>query len=113
MIYRITESPIWAEAQRQGWFASPDLSAEGFIHFSERHQVAGVAQRYYSGKTGLLLLAVDDTRLPSTAVLKRENTRGGSELFPHVYGTVPLDLIVGVAPLQLHSDGSVNWPEGF
>ena len=85
MIYRLAEAADWAAAQRNGFFASPDLAAEGFIHFSERHQVQGVAERYYAGKTGLVLLAVDETKLGGVP-LKRENTSGGTELFPHVYG---------------------------
>lgn len=34
MIYRIAEATDWSVAQRQGFFASSDLAAEGFIHFS-------------------------------------------------------------------------------
>ncbi len=113
MIYRISEATVWADAQRQGFYASPDLAAEGFIHFSERHQVAGVAQRYYRGKQGLILLQVDEARLNADIECRRENTTGGRELFPHVYGGVPLTAVVRSAPFRLLEDGSVDWPEGF
>ncbi len=113
MIYRIAEAAHWTEAQQTGSFASPDLAAEGFIHFSERHQVAGVAQRYYRGKTGLTLLVVNESLLPSGTQVKRENTRGGAELFPHVYGPIPLGAVVHSAPFELDSDGSVRWPSGW
>lgn len=113
MIYRISEPVFWDDAQRQGFYASPDLAAEGFIHFSERHQVSGVAKRYYRGKQGLILLQVDESRLDAGTECRRENTTGGSELFPHVYGRVPLSAVVRSAPFRVLEDGSVDWPEGF
>jgi uncharacterized protein (DUF952 family) len=113
MIYRISEPQFWAEALRQGYYASPDLAAEGFIHFSERHQVTGVAQRYYRNKSGLILLLVDEARLDPDTECRRENTTGGPELFPHVYGRVPLAAVVRSAPFRLLDDDTVKWPEGF
>jgi uncharacterized protein (DUF952 family) len=111
MIYRIAEPADWAAAQQTGQFASPDLAAEGFIHFSERSQVQGVSERYYARRTGLWLLAVDERRL--TAPLRRENTTGGTELFPHVYGPVPLSAVVSQAPLERGADGLIRWPDGW
>ena len=112
MIYRIAEAADWAAARQSGSFASPDLAAEGFIHFSERHQVQGVADRYYAGKTGLVLLAVEESKLGGPP-LKRENTSGGTELFPHVYGRVPIDAVTGNAPFERDASGRVVWPAGF
>jgi len=111
MIYRIAEAADWSAARQQGFFASPDLAGEGFIHFSERHQVQGVSERYYAGKPNLTLLAVDETQL--AVLVKRENTSGGTELFPHVYGPVPLAAIVAHAPLVRDDTGRVLWPGEF
>ena len=91
MIYRISEQDDWRRAQRDGVFASADLIAEGFIHCSEPHQVARTAQKYYLGKSALVLLEVDEGLLGST--LRRENLTG-SGVFPHVYGPIPLRAIV-------------------
>ena len=112
MIYRIAEAADWAAAREHGSFASPDLAVEGFVHFSERHQVQGVADRYSAGKTGLVLLAVDEAKLGGTP-LKRENTSGGTELFPHVYGHVPIDAVALHAPFERDASGRVVWPVGF
>ncbi len=90
MIYRIAEITDWRRAQRDGVFASADLAAEGFIHCSERHQVARTAQKYYSGKADLVLLEIDDAALGSALV--REDL-SGSGFFPHVYGSIPLSAI--------------------
>ncbi|HTH49447.1 MAG TPA: DUF952 domain-containing protein [Candidatus Limnocylindria bacterium] len=111
MIYRLAEPADWAAAQQNGQFASADLKAEGFIHFSERWQVQGVSERYYAKRTGLWLLAVDEDRL--TCPLRRENTTGGTELFPHVYGPVPLTAVVRHAPLARDADGVIQWPDGW
>lgn len=46
VLYRIAEPADWQRAQETGFFASPDLAAEGFIHCSEHHQVLETAQRY-------------------------------------------------------------------
>ncbi|RPD47776.1 hypothetical protein DNI29_10050 [Hymenobacter sediminis] len=35
MLYRIAEPTDWEQAQQTGFFASPDLAAEGFIHSSD------------------------------------------------------------------------------
>lgn len=111
MIYRIAEPTDWAAAQSSGRFASADLAAEGFIHFAERWQVQGVSERYYTGCSGLMLLAVDDTKLE--VPVKRENTSGGGELFPHVYGPVPLAAISDLAPFVCDEKGQVVWPPGW
>jgi uncharacterized protein (DUF952 family) len=91
MIYRIAEQNDWRNAQREGVFASADLSAEGFIHCSEHHQVARTARKYYAGKSALLLLEIDEGLLG--AMLVREDLTG-SGVFPHAYGAIPLPAIV-------------------
>jgi uncharacterized protein (DUF952 family) len=97
MIYRITDNLSWQAAQRSGQFASADLSREGFIHASERHQVLRTAARYYAGCTDLLLLEVDEAVLGDT--VKRDDSAGRGEQFPHVYAAIPLAAVKRVAPL--------------
>jgi len=60
-------------------------------------QLKGVIERYYSGATGLLLLHIDSDLLRSELVF--ENTVGGEELFPHVYGEINMDAVVQIAPV--------------
>ena len=92
MIYRIAESTDWADARKNGYFASADLEAEGFIHVSERHQVLRTANKYYRGKTGLVLLEIDETRLDAPVI--REDLTGSGDIFPHSYLPIPLSAIV-------------------
>jgi uncharacterized protein (DUF952 family) len=110
MIYRIAEQADWVRAQRTGVCVSADLAAEGFIHCSEQHQVLRTAQKYYAGKTALLLLEIDDTALGD--LLLREDL-SGSGLFPHVYGPIPLSAIVRHVDFAFDADGLFAFPAAF
>lgn len=66
-----------------------------------------MSERHYAGKVSLTLLAVDETQL--TAPVRRENTRGGTEQFPHVYGPVTLAAVVAHAPLVRDAAGRIQW----
>lgn len=107
-IYRIARRADWEAALASGRFASPDLEAEGFIHFSERHQLPRTAARHYRGQSDLFLLEVDESRVE--APVKRENTTGGTELFPHLYGVLPRAAVVRWWPLAVDAEGSAGWP---
>jgi uncharacterized protein (DUF952 family) len=91
MIYRIAEADDWAQAQQTGEFVSTDLAHEGFIHCSEQHQILRTAQKYYAGKTRLILLEIDEAEIAT--YIKREDLTGRGEMFPHVYGPIPVRAI--------------------
>ena len=92
MIYHITTKQQWNDAQKKGFFDELSLRIEGFIHNSTEAQVAGVIERYYKGKTDLLLMHIDENKL--TAELKYELAPSVNELFPHVFGNINLDAVV-------------------
>lgn len=92
MIYRIAEAEDWARAQQAGKFVSADLAQEGFIHCSEQHQILRTAQKYYAGKPRLILLEIDEAEVATN--VKREDLTGRGEMFPHVYGPIPLRAIL-------------------
>ena len=77
------------------------LDSEGFVHCCDRQQLAGVVTRYYKDTDHLQLLLIDPDKL--THPLIRENTMGGSELFPHVYGIINSEAIMNVIPFGLGS----------
>jgi uncharacterized protein (DUF952 family) len=70
------------------------LHIEGFIHASSLQQVAGVLDRYYKNKTGLVLLHIDESKL--VPHLKYELSPNVNEIFPHIFGAVNLAAIVNV-----------------
>lgn len=99
VIYRIIAAADWAAAEAAGAFAGTahDIR-DGFIHFSTAAQAAETAAKHYAGQTGLLLLAVDTAAL--TAPLKWEKSRN-DDLFPHLYGPLPVAAVARVLPLPL------------
>ena len=108
-IYRIMSESEWRAAQGAGRFeGSADDRRDGFIHFSTAEQVVETAAVHYAGKKDLLLLGVDANAL--TAPLKWEVSRGG-QLFPHLYGPLPVDAVSRVEKLTVDPDGRFIFPE--
>jgi uncharacterized protein (DUF952 family) len=101
VILHITTADAWAAARAQGSYAADSLATAGFIHCCEERQLAWVVRAHFPGRTGLLLLHVDTTRLE--ADVKFENLEGGTELFPHVYGAIPVSAVMAVTTLSVCS----------
>ena len=87
LLYRIAPAADVQIAKTQGWFESADLAAEGFIHCSFLHQIIGVSRRHYADQQGLVLFSIDPAAVGCE--VRVENTSGGTELYPHIYGQVP------------------------
>jgi glutathione S-transferase len=123
-IYHLALAEEWQEAQRQGSYrrSTRGLSLEqvGFIHASRADQLAATYRRFYGDAGPVTLLTIDPQRL--TAPLRYEpapqgggdagsvgivmaggegSTEGvekGSELFPHIYGPLPLAAVLTAEP---------------
>ena len=108
LIYHICRAEEWAAAEAAGRYdGSSQDRADGFIHFSGRDQVVESAAKHRAGQDGLLLLSVDPGALGDA--LKWEASRGG-QLFPHLYGPLPLDAVHRAEPLPLGQDGRHIFP---
>ena len=103
MLYRIAEMRDWEAAQTSGYFASADLTAEGFIHCCTAQQLTAVANRYYQGQEALLLLEIDETQVH--APITWEDLTNAGQLFPHVYGHIPLAAVTRCLALKPGIDG--------
>lgn len=97
VIYHITTSEAWSKAKTPGFYEDQSLAVEGFIHCSTEEQVAGVLERYFSGKTNLIRLTIDTTKL--TAKLQYDLAASVNEYFPHIYGTINLDAVISADEL--------------
>jgi len=107
-IYHICRREEWEAARRAGAYAgSSQDKSDGFIHFSGAAQVRESARRHRAGQTGLVLLTVDAEALG--AALKWEPSRGG-QLFPHLYGTLPVAAVLRIDDLPLGADGMHVFP---
>ena len=96
-IYHVTTPAECKTAQEKGVYEAASLKAEGFIHCSEEHQVAGVLERYFSGQENLLKLIIDTTKLTSRYV--QEWSPSIHDTFPHIYGPINLDAVLDVEVL--------------
>ena len=106
MILHITTGQAWLDAQSHGAYAADSLATEGFIHCSTPAQVIWVANMRFRGRSDLVLLHIEPSRLDARVVY--ENLEGGEQLFPHVYGAIPVSAIVHVTPFRPSVDGSFD-----
>lgn len=108
LIYHLCREEEWMTAEPSGSYpGSSQDAADGFIHFSTGSQVVGSAAKHRAGQAGLVLLSVRTDRLGPA--LKWEASRGG-ELFPHLYGPLPVAAVVAVEPLPLGPGGAHVFP---
>jgi len=93
IIYHVTTAADWKAGRQKGAYTTPSLQAEGFIHCSaDDTQVAGVLQRYFSGKDNLLKLVIDTDKLSSRFIY--EWSPSTADTFPHIYGPINLDAVI-------------------
>jgi uncharacterized protein (DUF952 family) len=110
-IYHITSADEAAAAARSGSYVPRAFAADGFIHCSYRRQVQDVANRRFPGRTDLVLLEIDRTRLACD--VNDENLEGGTDLFPHIYGRLPMTAVVQIHPFSCAADGRFDLPDAL
>lgn len=107
-IYHVCRRTEWQYAQTTGVYSgSSQDEADGFIHFSGPDQVRASVAKHRAGQDGLVIIAVAPQ--PLGAALRWEASRGG-QLFPHLYGSLPLSAVKWVADLPLGPDGAHVFP---
>ncbi len=91
----------WADAFATGEYTMSTrgvtLDEEGFIHCSTREQVEATANRFYGDLDQLVLLTIDPELVPSE-IRWEPPAPGADELFPHVYGPIPIAAVNLAAP---------------
>ncbi len=94
IIYHVTTKQEWEIALQNGFYEAPSLQLEGFIHCSKAEQVQGVLERYFTGKTDLVKLVIDISKLKNK--LQFDFSPSVNEEFPHVYGTINIDAVIEI-----------------
>ncbi|MEO0326111.1 MAG: DUF952 domain-containing protein [Myxococcota bacterium] len=109
----MTHGPLFKILARSAWEArgatlppAPVDEADGFLHLSALHQVRETAEKHFADATELVLVRLEGP-IPD---LRWEPSRGG-DLFPHVYGDVPLTAVTAVTELVGTTAGAFAWPE--
>ena len=108
-VYKICSRAEWHAAEATGKYlgSAVDLR-DGFIHFSAAAQLAETAAKHFAGQSDLMLIAVDAEALG--AALKWERSRN-DDLFPHLYGALPLGAVRWARPLPDAVEGKRQIPE--
>jgi uncharacterized protein (DUF952 family) len=115
IIYHIATEADWEQARRDGQYTTSTrgvtLAEQGFIHASAAEQVAGVANAFYKGKTDLLVLVIDTGKV--SPEIRYEQVPGHDAPFPHIYGPLSTDAVVGTRPLVPGADGGFTFSALF
>ena len=97
----------WVAARADGRYAADTLATQGFIHCSTPERVHVPANALARGRTDLVLLEIDEARLPSPPAWEAGDPPDpGGALFPHVYGPIPVDAVVAVHDFPPERDGT-------
>src|SRR5512139_2181742 len=111
-IFHITSHDRWSQAEQVGQYQPETFAADGFVHCSTPEQVVKVANHYYQGQSGLVLLCIDTDQL--AAELRYEDGSGAQwesgEQFPHIYGAINVDSVVKVIGWEPGPDGRFGVP---
>ena len=116
MIFHITSREAWADAHQRGDYRTESLETEGFIHCSTDSQVLPVAENFYKGQSGLILLGIEPALLSSD--LRCEPPSEGSsppgvpegDAFPHIYGPINLGAVVKTFDLEKDANNKFILP---
>jgi glutathione S-transferase len=103
-IYHLATVADWERAQRHGAYTTSTrgvtLEQEGFIHCSRAEQWEGVRERYYADIDEPLVLLEIDTDLLDVPVVEEPPAPGADETYPHIYGPLKPEAVVGVTALD-------------
>jgi glutathione S-transferase len=111
LIYHLALSTEWSESVDLGEpyarsTLGRSLTEEGFIHCSFANQVRTIADLVYKGRGDVVLLVIDPCAVP--AEIRIENCDGGEELFPHIYGSLPITAVIRADPVPITEDGTLD-----
>jgi uncharacterized protein (DUF952 family) len=102
LTYHLLTENAWREAQRLGLIAPESLATEGFVHCTDGWtELVQTANRQFAATGGpLIALSVDLARVRSP--WRYDDARS---VYPHVYGPVPTDAVVGIRSMPWAADG--------
>jgi uncharacterized protein (DUF952 family) len=91
--YKILTADQWAAFERDGTFTGAPVDvADGYIHLSTAGQLEETLAKHFAGQDNLVIAETDLDTLGDT--VRWEPSRGG-QLFPHIYGVLPMSAVRG------------------
>jgi uncharacterized protein (DUF952 family) len=106
--YKVLTADQMATLERDGSFAGAPVDlTDGYIHLSTADQLTETVDKHFAGQSDLHVAAVDLGSFGES--LKWEESRGG-QLFPHLYGPLPLETVIAYGPLERDETSKVKLP---
>jgi len=109
-IFHLALADDWAAAFVAGEYRVSTLGMTvdevGYMHASYVHQLRGVADAFYQGKEGVVLLVIDPSKV--AAEVRDDLDPGSGQYFPHIYGALPVAAVVAANPVGLLPDGRLD-----
>lgn len=106
-IYHIVEKNQIETIKSKKEYGADKIAEEGFIHFSQYHQVSWVKNKFYKDQEDLFALAIDCEKLKAT--LKYEGAmHPGESDFPHLYGVLNTDAITEILPISFFAEDGIH-----
>jgi uncharacterized protein (DUF952 family) len=102
-ILHLAKLEDWSEAVSLGHYSistrDKTLQEVGFIHCSTTNQLSKVAAFVYKDYLGeLIILELDLAQLEAAELKVIFEDGGNGELFPHIYGSIPVELVLTTKP---------------
>jgi uncharacterized protein (DUF952 family) len=112
LILHICPRNVWAAALAAGGAYEGDtLASQGYIHCSTDEQVHIPATFLFRGRTDMVLLEIDESRLPVAITWEQgDPPTPDGRLFPHLYSALPVDAVVATYDYPPEADGSFSPP---
>lgn len=112
-IWHLTHAADWDRALAHGSYemstAGATLADVGFVHAAHPHQLETVALAVYAhDPEPLVALSIDTDELAHRGIDVREEPGDPTrpdELYPHVYGPLPLAAVRAAHPARVVADG--------
>jgi uncharacterized protein (DUF952 family) len=108
-VYKVASREVYESSLEAGVFVGQPIDLkDGYIHFSTGPQLRETIRLHFAGLKGQVLFAVPVAKLGDA--LRWEASRGGN-LFPHLYGALPMSAVSRMTDLDVPADGIVTLPE--
>jgi uncharacterized protein (DUF952 family) len=105
--YKVLTADQMRALEADAFEGAPIDLADGYIHLSTRDQLTETVDRHFADQSDLWVAAIDLAALGDS--VRWEESRGGA-LFPHIYGAMPLDVVIAYGELEREHDGTVKLP---
>lgn len=105
--YKVLTADQMRALEADAFEGAPIDLADGYIHLSTAAQLTETVDKHFVGQSDLWVAAIDLEALGSN--VRWEESRNG-QLFPHIYGSMPLEVVIAYGPLERMDDGQVALP---